>query len=87
MYKYDGVWYQKKSDAPDLGSLNCVEAHGPNDMIRQYSGKIADFSKLPKYDNAGLNGASLQTGSTFIAADTGEVYTYVSKDKTWHQTV
>lgn len=79
MIKYDGIWYQNKSDIPDLGSLNCVEAHGPLEMIRQYSGLKSDFSKLPKYPQ-------LQTGSTFIAADTGEVFTYVASDKTWHQT-
>lgn len=79
MIKYDGIWYEKQSDIPDLGSLSCVEAHGPLDMIRQYSGLKADFSKLPKY-------SQLLTGSTFIAADTGEVFTYVAKDKTWHQT-
>ena len=86
MYKYDGIWYQKKSDAPDLGSLSCVEAHGPDDMIRQYSGKKSDYSKLPKYASAGISRLSLMTGSTFIAADTGEVFTYVAADKTWYQT-
>lgn len=79
MVKYDGIWYDSMDDIPDLGSLNCVEAHGPLEMVRQYSGLQADFSKLPKYDQ-------LLTGSTFIAADTGVLYTYVATDKTWHQT-
>ncbi len=87
MIRYDGIWYRSTSEIPDLGSLNCVEAHGPGDMIRQYSGLKADFSKLPKYASAGMTGLSLQTGSTFIAADTGEVFTYIAKDKTWYQTV
>lgn len=87
MIKYDGIWYQRKQDIPNLGSISCMEAHGPDDMIRQYSGLIADFSKLPKYNAAGINRLSLMTGSTFLAADTGEVYTYVATDHTWHKTV
>ena len=86
MYLYDGIWYQRKADAPNLGSLQCVEAHGPNDMIRQYSGLKSDFDKLPKYDKAGVRKVTLMTGSTFIAADSGEVYTYVATNKTWTQT-
>lgn len=80
MVKFDGIWYDSPSEFPNLGSLNCVEAHGPLEMIRSYRGLQADFSKLPKYPQ-------LQTGSTFLAADTGNFYTYVASDKTWHQTV
>lgn len=79
MVKIDGIWYEDKSQAPNLGSLNCVEAHGQLEMIRSYRGLQSDFSKLPKYPQ-------LQTGSTFLAADTGNFYTYVAKDKTWYLT-
>ena len=87
MVKVDGIWYAKKSDAPNLGSLTCFECSGPNDMLRKYSGLKADYNKLPKYDKAGETKLSLLGGSIFIAADTGEIYTYVATNKTWPQTV
>lgn len=80
MVKYDGIWYESESQFPDMGSLNCVEAHGPLEMIRSYRGLQADFSKLPHY-------SQLQTGSDCLMADTGNFYIYIKDDDTWHQTI
>lgn len=77
MVKYDGIWYESESQFPDLGSLNCVEAHGPLEMIRSYRGLQADFSKLPKYPQ-------LQTGSECLMYDTGNVYGYIATNKSWN---
>lgn len=83
MYEIDGIWYARKADAPDLGSLACSEAHGPNNMIRFYEGLQADFSKLPKYDRAGITHLSLMTGSKCLMYDSGNIYGYTASNKTW----
>lgn len=85
MVNVDGIWYSKKSDAPDLRSLTCVDKHGPNEMIRSYRGLQTDFSKLPKYDKAGITKLSLMTGSECIMCDTGNLYLYSATNKTWNQ--
>lgn len=83
MVEVDGIWYESASDAPDLGSLGCSECHGPNNMVRFYEGLQADYSKLPKYDKAGLTGLSLMTGSKCFMYDSGNIYGYTASNKTW----
>ena len=74
MIKFDGQLYESEKDIPDLGSWECVESEGNK---RQYWGLSADVSKLPKYDN-------LATGSSALCLDTGDVYGYHAKTKTWY---
>lgn len=74
MYTIDGQLYEKKEDAPDLGSLRCVAIKGSR---RFYMGLAADSFKLPKYD-------SLGTGSYFRALDTGIEKMYNASTKEWY---
>lgn len=43
---YDGVFYKKGEELPDLGSWECVECNG---MKRDYEGLSKDLGKLPHY--------------------------------------
>lgn len=72
---YDGQFYKKGETVWDLGSFECVEVDGEK---RNYEGLSADApEKLPRYDNLGA-------GSTAICLDSGEVYKYHRKSRTWY---
>lgn len=71
----DGIYYTSQSQVPDLGSIVAVNYKG---MLREYEGLSADVDKLPKYD-------TLETGSSFFAIDTAEVYKYEATTKTWYK--
>lgn len=75
MFLFDGIEYEKESDIPNLGSIVATNAKG---MLREYEGLSTDVDKLPKY-------ATLRTGSTFFAIDTGEAYKYEATTKTWYK--
>ena len=47
---YDGVFYKKGEELPDLGSWECVECNG---MKRDYEGLSKDLDKLPHYVDTG----------------------------------
>ena len=70
----DGVFYDDVSDAPDLGSLRCVQDRGQDGMIRSYRGLQADFSKLPTY---------VRTGSSCYMVDSGKLYMYEETGQDW----
>jgi len=71
--RVDGVWYDDISQAPDLGSIRCVRNEG---MIRHYYGLSADVEKLPEY---------VETGSSCFMIDTGKMYFFEKKSKTWYE--
>ena len=70
----DGHTYYPGDTIPDLGSLECINVDG---LKREYRGLIADFGKLPKYDDLG-------TGSSCIFQDTSEYAEYNATTKTWY---
>lgn len=72
---YDGQYYQKGEEIPDLGSFVATSING---NIRNYEGLSGDVSKLPKYDN-------LSTGSSAFCVDTGDLYKYEKTTKTWYK--
>lgn len=77
----DGKCYETDSEAPDLGSWECVstEANG----ARNYQGLSKDISKLPtaqKY--AQYN--TLAAGSTAMCVDTGDIIFYSKSNDTWY---
>ena len=75
IYKYtvkqDGKFYAPGEDVPDMGSLVCVSTNG---TIKNYEGLLSDFEKLPLY---------VETGSSFLATDTGDYYKYEASSQTW----
>ena len=73
MKVYDGQIYEDDEPVHDLGSFECVGCEG---NTRAYEGKSADVNKLPKYDNLGA-------GSKATCLDTGEIYKYHAKSKSW----
>ena len=72
----DGQTYEDDEQVHDIGSFECVRKEGFNQ--RNYEGLSADVSKLPKYDN-------LEAGSTALCLDTGDLYKYHAKTKTWYK--
>lgn len=72
----DGQVYKDNEPVHDLGSFECVSKEGFNQ--RNYEGLSADVSKLPKYDD-------LEAGSTALCLDTGDLYKYHAKTKTWYK--
>ena len=60
MVVVDGKAYEDISQAPDLGSLECVDDTRGNQ--RDYLGFVQDKLKLPKYDD-------LETGSSATLID------------------
>lgn len=72
---YDGQYYFKGDEIPDLGSLVATEVDG---NTRSYEGLSKDKNKLPKYDD-------LETGSSAFFVDTSEVYEYEKTTKTWYK--
>lgn len=75
MVEVDGHVYHDESEAPDLGSLMCVNTNG---RIREYEGQYADVRKLPKYDD-------LATGSSAFLSDEGDfkLFKFYANSKTW----
>lgn len=73
---FDGEYYEKESDIPDIGSW--VYTCNPYDKRRSYQGLSADVAKLPKYGD-------LLTGSTAMCLDNGDIYIYHSTTKTWYK--
>lgn len=71
---YDGQFYKKGDEIPDLGSLVATSING---NIRNYEGLYEDRFKLPKYDN-------LETGSSVFFSDNLQIGKYVAKEKKWH---
>ena len=71
----DGQIYQDNDPVHDLGSWECV---GYNGNQRAYEGLSKDIKKLPKYDNLGA-------GSKAKCIDTGEIYKYHAKSKSWYK--
>lgn len=71
----DGQLYADGEPVHDLGSFECTGFEGNK---RKYEGLSADISKLPKYDN-------LETGSTAMCLDTGELLKYHAQTKTWYK--
>lgn len=74
--EHDGQYYNEGEAVWDLGSFECVDGQDTNQ--RNYEGLSADISKLPKYDD-------LEAGSTALCLDTGELYKYHAKSKTWYK--
>lgn len=72
---YDGHFYQKGEEIPDLGSFVATTTSG---QIRNYEGLSVDVAKLPKYDDLG-------TGSSAFCVDTGDLYKYEKTTKTWYK--
>lgn len=72
---HDGQMYQKGDIIWDLGSFQCTNIDG---LKRDYEGFSVDVPKLPKYDNLG-------TGSSAMCLDTGDLYKYHAKTKTWYK--
>lgn len=71
----DGQLYTDDEQVHDLGSFECTGWVGNK---RKYEGLSADVSKLPSYDN-------LETGSSAMCLDTGELYKYHAPTKKWHK--
>lgn len=69
--KIDGVLYEVGEEIWDLGSLECTNANG---MKRDYQGFSKDLDKLPHY---------VDSGSTALFLDTGDVYVYHKKSDAW----
>lgn len=67
----DGQWYKPGDEIWDLGSFEAVEVQGRQ---RHYEGFSSDIGKLPHYVGA---------GSSALCLDTGQVYKYHGKSKTW----
>ena len=76
MKVYDGQMYEDNATVHDLGSFECVSRDDLNQ--RNHEGLSADVSKLPTYDN-------LEAGSTALCLDTGDLYKYHAKSKTWYK--
>ena len=77
MREVDGQKYEEGQAIHDLGSFECVGVvEGTNQRI--YEGLSADVSKLPKYDN-------LDAGSKAKCIDTGDIYKYHAKSKSWYK--
>lgn len=74
---FDGHWYTKGEEVPDLGSLVCV-TDDKDGKIRNYEGLSQDVDKLPKY-------ADLETGSSAFFYDNLETYKYEKTTKTWYK--
>lgn len=74
--EYDGQYYNEGEPIWDLGSFECVDKEDTNQ--RNYEGLSADVDKLPTYNN-------LEAGSTALCIDTGELYKYHAKTKTWYK--
>ena len=72
----DGQKYEDNEQVYDIGSFECVSVESTNK--RNYEGLAADVSKLPKYDD-------LEAGSSALCLDTGELYKYHAKSKTWYK--
>lgn len=70
--KQDGQFYDANENIPDLGSLVCTSSEG---NIRHYEGLSTDLSKLPHY---------VDTGSSFLASDTGDFYKFEKSTDTWY---
>lgn len=70
---YDGVFYKKGEELPDLGSWECVECNG---MKRDYEGLSKDLGKLPHY---------VDTGSSALCLDTSELYEVHKGTDTWYR--
>ena len=72
---FDGHWYEPGEEIWDLGSFVATSVNG---NIRKYEGLSKDISKLPKYDD-------LQTGSSALCVDTGQLLKYEKTTKTWYE--
>lgn len=72
---YDGHYYKKGQEIPDLGSFVATSVEG---NIRNYAGLSKDVGKLPKYDD-------LETGSSATCIDTADIYKYEKTTKTWYK--
>jgi len=70
----DGKWYEDMSQAPDLGSIRCVDNKG---MIRSYHGLSADKQKLLLIDY-------VETGSSCFMQDSGDIYFYNKSTGKWY---
>lgn len=75
----DGIFYNSKEEAPDMGSLVAVEVDKDNKMIRQYEGLLSDLSKLPHYVDSGSS-ALLYDG-----AGNTKVYKFNKSTDTWYE--
>lgn len=69
----DGKYYSKGETIPDMGSLKCTSNDG---NIRNYEGLSTDVSKLPHH---------VDTGSSFLAIDTGAFYKYEASTDAWYE--
>lgn len=74
MITVDGHVYPDALAVPDFGSIENIKVNGAQ---RDYIGLEADFGKLPTYDDLG-------GGSTCMMLDSGNVYMYLSYNKTWY---
>lgn len=70
---YDGVFYKKGEELPNLGSWECVESNG---MKRDYEGLSKDVDKLPHY---------VDTGSSALCLDTSDLYEFHKGTDTWYK--
>lgn len=61
----------------EFGSIKLVSTEA-NERIRHYEGLSKDFGQLKKYNE-------LDTGSSFLAIDTGDYYKYEETTKTWYK--
>ncbi len=81
MVVVDGKAYEDISQAPDLGSLECIDDTRENQ--RDYQGFLEDRDKLPTYDDLG-------TGSTALLYDPNGVeetvvLKYQASTKKWYE--
>lgn len=78
---FDGHYYNAGEKIPDLGSFVATSTDG---KIRSYTGLSTDFGLLKlaslneKYDD-------LETGSSALLVDTGEVYKYIKETRSWYK--
>lgn len=70
---YDGQFYFKGEELPDLGSLVATHVKG---KIRHYEGLSKDAGRLPVYND-------LETGSSCRFVDTGETWKYEKNTRHW----
>lgn len=69
----DNITYHPGEEIPDLGSWVAIET---KERYRSYIGLSEDVEKLPH---------SVDSGSTALCLDTGDLYIYHKKTDTWYK--
>ena len=76
----DGQFYEDISQAPDLGSIFCVNYGDAKGGVRKYHGLSEDKTKLLLIDY-------VETGSSCFMEDTGDIYFFNKKSGNWYDPV